>query len=263
MAEFSSYPHGSPSWIDLGTSDVAAAKAFYSSVFGWKADDQPSPQGPPYTMFTKNGKNVAGAMALTPQETGMGVPPHWNTYIAVDDVEDTVARVAGAGGTVIVGAMDIPDAGRMAWIADSTGAMLGLWQANQHIGAELANEDGTFGWSELVTDDPAAAQKFYADVLGWTFQTMATPNGDYHVAQSGDRAFAGIMEKPPTMAGMPNVWGVYIYVDDAGSTIDAIKANGGTVIMEPWYAEGVGDIAVVADPQGAVFTIMRPDAVPD
>lgn len=263
MAEFTSYSHGMPSWIDLGTSDVEGARAFYTAVFGWESHEGETPDGPPYTMFTKNGKNVAGAMALMPNEVDMGVPPHWNSYVAVDELDETAARVAGAGGTVIVPPMDVNEDGRMAFIADPTGGMLGLWQAKNHIGAELANEHGTFGWSELITSDPAAAQKFYADVLGWSFQTMPTPVGDYHVAQAGERVVGGIMEKPAEMGAMPNVWGIYIYVDDASAAIADIKANGGSVLREPWYVENVGDIAVVADPQGAVFTIMRPDAVSD
>ncbi|MDX1450515.1 MAG: VOC family protein, partial [Acidimicrobiia bacterium] len=102
MPEFTSYPHGSPSWVDLSTTDTVAATTFYSALFGWTATEEPSDQGPPYTMFHKNGKVVAGASPISEDEQQMGMPPHWNTWVNVDDLNEVAARVPAAGGTVVV-----------------------------------------------------------------------------------------------------------------------------------------------------------------
>ena len=69
-------------------------------------------------------------------------------------------------------AFDIGDAGRMAFVADPTGAIVGLWQADQHIGATLVNETGTVIWNELITDKPESVLAFYETVLGMTHSTM-------------------------------------------------------------------------------------------
>src|SRR5208282_6903023 len=83
-----------------------------------------------------------------------GAPPMWNTYLAVDSVDDAVARVEAAGGKVAMAPFDVMDAGRMAFVLDPAGAAVALWQANHHIGATLVNEPGTVTWNELITDDP-------------------------------------------------------------------------------------------------------------
>ena len=144
MPERTKYAPGTPSWVDIQTSDPTGAKAFYSALFGWEYDDQPvghDAEGNDafYSMATKNGKHVA-AIAPLPMP---GVPPHWNTYVTVADVDATAAQVPGAGGSVMMPPFDVMDAGRMAVIADPTGALICLWQATNHIGASLVNEHGT------------------------------------------------------------------------------------------------------------------------
>ena len=151
---------GTPSWVDLQTSDTAAAKSFYSALYGWEFEDLPvgnDADGNPafYSMARKNGKDVA-AVAGLPMP---GIPPHWNTYVTVSDVDATAAQVAGAGGTVIMDAFDVMDAGRMAVVADPTGAMINLWTPKNSIGAQLVNEHGTLSWNELMSPDVAAARE--------------------------------------------------------------------------------------------------------
>jgi predicted enzyme related to lactoylglutathione lyase len=179
MPEGTGYAHGVPSWVDLGTTDVEDAKRFCGAVFGWEAEDMPTDQGMPYTMFSKNGKVVAGMGSISPEQAAAGVPPVWSTYLNVDNVDEAIAKVTEAGGTVVMSAMDVMGSGRMAFVADPTGAAFGLWEAGTHTGAQLVNEHGSFGWNELLTDDTEAAAEFYADAFGYRAEVSETPNGPY------------------------------------------------------------------------------------
>ena len=169
MPERTEYVPGTPNWVDLQTTDQAAAKSFYASLFGWTYEDMPMDEegGSVYTMARLKGRDV-GAIAPLGDMAAAGVPPHWNTYVSVSDVDATTALVAPAGGTVMMPPFDVLDAGRMAVIADPTGAVLNLWQAKNHVGAAIVNEANSWSWNELLTPDLSKATAFYNKVLGWT-----------------------------------------------------------------------------------------------
>ncbi|KZS70362.1 hypothetical protein A4G29_17115 [Mycobacterium kansasii] len=257
MPNRTEYTQGTPNWVDLQTTDQPAAKQFYSSLFGWSYDDNPMPGGAGvYSMATLNGETVA-AIAPMPPGAPEGRPPMWNTYIAADDVDAAVGKVASAGGQVLMPAFDVGDAGRMAFVADPTGAVVGLWQANRHIGATLVNEPGAVMWNELITDKPDSALAFYQAVLGLTHTTMEmAPGQHYRVLKAGGADVGGCMEPP--MPGIPNHWLVYFLVDDADATAAKASAEGGQVIAEPFDIPSVGRSAVLSDPQGAVFSVLKP-----
>ena len=257
MPKKTEYAQGTPSWVDLQTTDQPAAKQFYSSLFGWSYDDQAAPgDGGVYSMATLNGETVA-AVAPMPPGAPEGIPTHWNTYIAVDDVDATLQKVGAAGGQVLMPAFDIGDAGRMAFVADPTGAAVGLWQANQHIGATLVNETGAIIWNELITDKPESALAFYETVLGMTHSTMEmAPGQNYRILKASGSDVGGCMEPP--MPGVPNNWAVYFAVDDADATAAKAAAEGGQVVAEPFDIPSVGRSAVLSDPQGGVFCVLKP-----
>lgn len=255
MPARTSHAPGTPSWVDVQTSDPAGAKSFYSALFGWEYDDMPvghDEAGNPavYSLAKKNGKDVA-AIAPLPMP---GVPPHWNTYVTVADVDASAAKVAGAGGTVVMDAFDVMDAGRMAVIADPTGAMFNLWTAKESIGAEIVNEHGALCWTELLSPDVAAAAKFYNAIFGWDANAMEMPGMSYTEFKLGDRGIAGGM-KPP-MDGMPAVWGIYFAVDDADKAAEIAASSGGTV-MQPPMDIPPGRMALIADPAGAMFSVLK------
>jgi uncharacterized protein len=259
MPKKSEYTQGTPCWVDLQTTDQSAGKQFYSSLFGWTYDDRQSPgDGGVYSMAMVNGETVA-AIAPMPPGAPAGRPTAWNTYIAVDKVDAAVDNVGPVGGQVLMPAFDIGDAGRMAFVADPTGAIVGLWQANQHIGATLVNESGAVIWNELITDKPDSALAFYEAVLGITHATMEmAPGEQYRILKAGGADVGGCMEPP--MAGVPNHWQVYFAVDDADATASKASAEGGQVIAEPFDIPSVGRSAVLSDPQGGVFSVLRPTA---
>ena len=253
MPIFTSYAQGTPNWVDLQTSDQDAAKAFYTGLFGWTYDDQPTPQGPVYSMAMIGGHPVAAIAPQSPELATAGAPPMWNTYLAVDSADEAAGKVEAAGGKVGMAPFDVVDAGRMAFVLDPSGAAVALWQANQHIGATLVNEPGTVTWNELITTDPSAV-KFYADVLGMTTSTMDMGGGPYTVFEAGGRMVGGTTA--PQMPGVPNHWHVYFEVADADAAAAKAAELGGTVIVPPFDIP-VGRIAVVGDPQGAVFSIIK------
>lgn len=255
MADRSSYTEGTPSWADLMTPDRDASKAFYSGLFGWEYDDQPTDQGPTYTMCNKGGKPVVGMGPLPPDMAAAGVPPMWNSYVTVDNVDATLGKVDGAGGSVMMPAMDVMDAGRMAGIMDPTGAAIMIWQANEHIGAEVRDENGALMWFELTTPDVDAAAAFYNKVFGWSAEAMPMPEMTYTIFSLGEEQVAGAMLPP--MDGIPPNWGIYFSVDDADAVAAAAKAGGATVLAGPMDSPP-GKLATFADPVGAMFSILQP-----
>ena len=259
MGERTGYADGTPSWVDLASPDTPASKAFYAALFGWDAMDVPTgDEAGTYTMFMKNGKVVAGMGELRQDS---GTPPVWSSYVAVDDIDATLDKVVASGGSVMVPAMDVMDTGRMAFIADPTGAAIGLWQAGTHNGAQLVNEHGTLTWNELLTEDTKAAEAFYVGVFGYRAESTEMPNGLYTTFWADGNveghAAAGMMVKAHDMGDFPNYWGVYFAVDDADACVATAAEHGATIPVPPFDVPGVGRIAVVTDPHGASFSVMK------
>ena len=258
MPEFTSHSHGTPSWVDLMSPDVDASKAFYSSVFGWDAEDQFDDDGNRvYVMFSLGGKSVAG---LGGQGPGMeGMPGMWNTYVATADIAATTDAVAAAGGTVVMPPMQVFDAGQMAVFTDPTGATFSAWQAGEHIGVEIGNEPNTYSWNELMTRDVDTALSFYTAVFGWTYDDQDMGTMIYHVIAGGESGLGGIMAVPPEMPEeVPNHWAVYFTVTDLDASIAAVTGAGGQVVAGPMDIPGVGRMATVHDTTNGSFALMQP-----
>jgi predicted enzyme related to lactoylglutathione lyase len=253
MTVRTSYRQGTPSWVDLQTTDQAAAKAFYAGLFGWTYDDQPMPDGPVYSMAKLGGHDVAAIAAQSPELAAAGAPPMWNTYIAVDSVDDTVAGVEAAGGQVAMAPFDVMDAGRMAFVLDPGGAAVAFWQAGRHIGATLVNEPGAITWNELITADPSALA-FYEQVLGVTTEKTDMGSGEYTMFLAGGEQVGGSIA--PQMPGVPNHWHVYFAVADADAAAAKVSELGGSVLAGP-FDSPVGRMAVLNDAQGAAFSIIK------
>lgn len=255
--EISGIKQGIPSWVELDTTDENAAVAFYSKLFGWTDIPQPIPGDGVYHMATILGAPIAGISLLQPQQREMGVPPHWSVYLAVDSVDATVAKVAAAGGSVVVPPMDVMGIGNMAFIQDPTGGVVGLWQAKIHKGFGRVREPGAVTWCELITDAPAKAATFFEAVFGVPTQSM--PMGDdapYTLFGPQGEEGAGIMQKTAMMGAMPNVWGVYFEVADTDATTAQARGLGATVLAEPTDIMP-GRFAMLQDPQGAIFGIIK------
>ena len=252
MPERTEYAPGVPCWIDIGT-DVEGAKSFYGSLFKWDCQDAgPPEQTGGYGFFTKNGKMIAG---YGPQQNPG--PPFWSTYVWVSDADAASKEAEAAGGTVIMAPMDVMDAGRMAIFQDPQGGIISVWQAGTHKGAQLVNEPGALCWNELHSRDVEGSKAFYQSVFGWVPVTHADGPMPYTEFQLGDQSIAGMMDMPPMIpAEVPTYWLVYFAVDDADATAAKAQKLGGQVLM-PAMDIPVGRFAVLADPQGATFAVIK------
>ena len=252
MPEMSSYSTGQPCWADVTNPEVDAAVAFYSSVLGWEAEKDPRPEAGGYTMFTRDGKYVAAASP--PPQPGM--PSHWTVYLAADDVDAVAGRVREAGGSVMMEPFDVFDAGRMTVAADPAGAVFGIWQAGNHIGAQLRGEPGTLNWAELQTRDKAAAQPFYEQVFGYETETMEMGSGGYLLLKVDGRPVAGLLEIGPDWGDVPSNWSVVFEVEDCDAAVAKVQELGGKTLHGPQDIPNIGRFAVVSDPWGAVFQVI-------
>lgn len=244
------YEDGVPSWVDLGTPDMAGASEFYGGLFGWDVQVGP-PEAGGYALAYLRGRTVAG---LGPQQNPG--PPFWTTYVNVADAEAVAARAQAHRGQVLVAPMDVMEQGRMAVLADPAGAIISVWQAKGHPGAGVVNEPGAYSWSELVTVDTDGAAAFYPAVFGWTVQRHGGGDGAYDEWQVAGRSVAGMMPKPPEMpADIPPHWAVYFAVTDADEAVERVRELGGSVLLEPIDIEP-GRVAAVMDPSGAAFNVM-------
>lgn len=257
MQEVKRYPAGTFSWVDLATTDAAAAKAFYTRLFGWEAHDSPAGPDMVYTMFTLNGKSVAGLYEMGAERRDQGIPPHWLSYVTVDDIEAAAEKVSALGGTVVAPPMDVMESGRMAMIQDPTGAPFALWQAGQHIGAALVNIPGTFSWNELATTDVERAGAFYGGLFGWEVTKDDMPTGPYYTVSNQGRMAGGMLQMTEEWGDTPPNWAVYFSVEDCDATVQRARELGGMNLMEPFEIPNVGRFAVMQDPQGAYFTVIR------
>ena len=252
MPERSGYAPGIPGWVDIGT-DVEPAKAFYGALLGWTTQDA----GPPeetggYGFFLKDGKLVAG---YGPQQAPG--PPFWTTYVIVADADETAKRVEQAGGTVVMAAMDVMTAGRMAVFQDPQGAFISVWQPGEHQGAQLVNEPGALCWNELQTRDVDGSKAFYTAVFDWEAQTHAEGPMPYTEFKVEGTSIAGMMPMPPMIPkDVPPHWLVYFAVDDTDAAVAKAAELGGAVRMPPMDLP-VGRLSVVADPQGATFAVIK------
>lgn len=258
MPEMKEYVQGLFCWLDLGTTDVEAAKKFYTEVFGWTYNDAPMGEGAFYSMALKNGIAAGGIYPMKEEQKKMGIPPHWMSYIAVDKVDDMASRIQELGGTLLAPPFDVFDAGRMLILQDPTGAVVALWEGkNKDNVSYLVYEPGAPGWNELLTTDTDKAAEFYTKLLGLTAEKQTMGDVVYTTFKAGETMAGGMMAITPEMGEMPPHWSVYITVADCDGTVEKAASSGGKVLMPPTDIPDVGRVATLMDPQGAVISLVK------
>jgi predicted enzyme related to lactoylglutathione lyase len=257
MPTIDKHAPGSFSWIELATTDQPAAKAFYSGLFGWQSADFPMGPGQVYTIFKIEGRDAAAGYTIHGPMTEQGVPPHWGLYVATESADASAARVTGAGGKVLAAPFDVFDFGRMAAFQDPTGATFAVWQAGKNSGTGITGVPGTLCWADVSTPDQSAAAAFYAAVFGWEATPGQDTSGYLHI-KNGEAFIGGIPAPHQRNPNVPAHWMAYFQVADCDASVAKGKAMGAAVFMEPFTMEGVGRMAVVADPQGAAFSLFQP-----
>ena len=262
MPKIDKHAPGTFCWFELGTTDQANAKNFYSSVFGWTVADMPMGPNEYYTMFKLSGGDAAAGYTMRAEERAT-VPPHWNLYVAVASADDTARRAAELGGKVIDPPFDVMTFGRMAVIQDPTGAVFMVWQENKHSGARILNEPGALCWTELSTRDTKAAEKFYTQLFGWTAKTSGTGTPmEYTEFSNQGKPGIGMMQMPAQVpAGVPSYWMPYFQVIDCDASTGKATELGGQVTVPPMDIPNTGRFSVISDPQGARLAIFTPARV--
>lgn len=245
-------------WTELMTTDIEAAKAFYTKVVGWSITSFDG-MGAPYSMWTRpDGGSMGGVMALAEEHKSHGIPPHWIMYIGASKLEDAVSRVEALGGKAVTPVIDVPKVGRVRVMNDPQGAMFSLYEAvTPPTELEQDCKPGDVSWMELMTTDSAAALTFYQEQFGWrnTDNMEMGPMGTYRMFGRHLGSMGGIMTKPKEMANVPSNWGLYFLVPDVPAAIGRVTANGGTVLNGPMDVPGGDTIVNCMDPQGAAFSL--------
>ncbi|MEO8259785.1 MAG: VOC family protein [Acidobacteriota bacterium] len=252
MPEYSSHAPGTFCWPELSTTDQPGAVAFYRTLLGWEVTDYPMGPTETYSMFTLRGLEVASAYTMRPEEREHGAPPHWNSYVSTADADESVKRAQALGGTLLVPPFDVMDSGRMATLQDPTGAVMSVWQPKHHIGARILQEAGALGWTELMTNDTAAAETFYTQLFGWTSKISPA----YTEFNVGPVPQAGMMKIDPKWGNVPPHWMPYFQVDDCDVTAANATAAGGRIHVPPTDIPNTGRFAMLGDPQGATFAVI-------
>ncbi len=252
MPQMNGYPDGAPCWADLSTPDLAGAQRFYSGLLGWTYDESDAEMGG-YTTARRDGKTVAG---LAPKIPGMDMPTMWSVYLKTSDADDLGRRIKAGGGKLLMEPMDIPGQGRMLFGFDPTGAAFGAWQPGNHRGAQLFDEPGAMCWNEVNTRDGKQADEFYRDLFG--FQQAQIGDGDsfdYTMWSLDGQPVCGRLQMTEDWWGLPPHWITYFVVEDCDAGAARVSELGGKVMHGPFDSPH-GRIAVVADPYGAVFSII-------
>ncbi|MEV4940397.1 VOC family protein [Streptomyces zaomyceticus] len=253
MTEATRRTPGTPCWVSLMVHGLDAHQEFYNALFGWEFEPGPQHLGP-YVRALLDGREVAGIGQLPPDRH---LPIAWTPYLATDDADETAETIRCCGGTVAVGPLDAGEAGRMAVCSDPVGAVFGIWQAEAHHGTATAGPPGTPVWNELLTYETSSVGKFYRTVFGYEVEPVASADHDYatlHVEGLPVASLHGVGTALPRDRG-PH-WMTYFEVADTDAAARLVQRLGGHVLRPPRDATA-GRLAVVADPEGAVFTLVR------
>jgi len=245
-------------WIDLSTPDPDKAKPFYQKIFGWEYKDDPIPKGGVYTLISVQGKAAGGLYKISPEQEKQNVPPHWLNYVKVENTDQIVSKAKELGAKIVLDPLDVMDAGRMAVIADPTGAHFAVWQSKNQPGVQIWNgAHGSFCWSELMTRDIDAGGSFYSNLLGWSPKVMDMASGPYTMFNLGEKPAAGMFEIKKEMGEIPPHWAVYFAVENYDKAASTIQSEGGKLLMDPIEAPGVGKFVTALDPTGAAFAVIQ------
>jgi predicted enzyme related to lactoylglutathione lyase len=243
-----------PVWVDLAATDAAAEGNYYARLFGWRVEVNPDPQYGGYGIARLDDRDAAGIGPKQQPQT----PSAWSLYIGTEDVDDLAKRVEAAGGKVIAPPFNVGDQGRMAVLQDPSGAFISAWQGTR-MGGFQTDAPNSFAWAELNARGVDRAIPFYTTVFGWTTRTSPMGEGQpgYTEFLLGGESIAGAWEMNPAVPpDVPSYWQVYFAVDDVDEAYRRAIELGGTEMLGPSDFPG-GRFAIVADPEGAAFGLLR------
>jgi predicted enzyme related to lactoylglutathione lyase len=239
-------------WHDLMTKDVSAARRFYGELFGWRFEDT-SRGGRPYVIARAAEVPVGGIVDISAM-TDAGA--QWVSFMAVANVDKSVALVQADGGKVIVQPRDLPLA-RVAVVADPQEAPLGLAQMKGTIPEPAQPTPGHFFWQEYLARDAAHALDFYKRLAGYEPAISDSRLGvEYHTLRKA-RGGAGLFQLPADVTDVQPNWLPYVLVSDPGALAARVAGLGGRVILPVAPERRNSSLAVIADPSGAALALQK------
>lgn len=256
MPAMTTHIPGTFCWPELCSADAAASKKFYGSLFGWESSDMHIPAGD-YTLFKVGSQRVGAMYQMTSDRKFAGALPHWNSYVAVTNAEETVRNTIALGGKVLREPFGA-NANRIANLQDPTGAKFCIWEINQEPQATRLNEVGALCWTELYTRDPIKVAEFYSGLFGWRAEPWkggAMPYTTFNLADE-DRPAGGMLAMPDEMPGSSH-WLPYFQVADADKSAAHTEELGGKICNAPMDIASIGRMAMLSDPQGAAFAVIK------
>jgi len=250
MPNVTSHAPGTFCWIELATDDTGGAKTFYSRLFGWSVNEIPMGEAEVYFIFQKNGADAAAMYRQGKDQEG--ARPNWLSYVCVTDADAVTEKAKALGAGVLSGPFDVGEFGRMTVLMDPQGAAVAIWQPKSNIGVGIRDEAGSLCWNELQAREPEVARTFYSALFGWHMKISP----EYTEISAGDQAIGGILtsQAPPEA---PSHWMPYFAVDDCDASVETAQSLGAAIYVPPMDVPNVGRFAVVADPQGAMFAVIR------
>ena len=253
MPKVTAHQPGAFCWIELMTSSADGARSFYTQLFGWSVNEIPMGELGMYYIFQKDGADTGAMYERTAEMAGM--PPFWMSYVRVDDADAATEKAKSLGATVHNGPFDVGPQGRMTVFGDPQGAAFAIWQPYEHPGIGIRDEAGTLCWNELQARDLDAARKFYPALFPWTVKESPEYT-EWHLA---DGQAIGGMTASQAPAEVPPHWLAYFAVDDCDAAVAKAQSLGGQVFAPAFDVPSVGRMAVLADPQGAAFAVIKLD----
>ena len=239
-------------WRDLLTKDVAAARKFYGDLFGWQFENTKRGDRP-YVLARSGNMPIAGIVDIN----GMSeAGSQWLSYMAVSDVDKSVALVQAERGKVLIEPRDLPLA-RVAVITDPQGAPLGLAKLRRGMPDPTQFSQNEFFWQEYLARDGEQALAFYKRLAGYESMLQESRLGvDYHVLRT-TRGRAGLFQLPPKSVEVQPNWLPYLLVNDPAAIAGRVAALGGTVVLPAAPERRNGSLVVISDPSGAVLALQK------
>jgi predicted enzyme related to lactoylglutathione lyase len=247
-------------WVDLLTPDVVRAEAFYGKLFGWTFQKIGNGEGA-YTLAFLGDEPMAGIVRLA-AKPGERKQARWIGFMSVSDVSQAERFVLSQGGKVLVSRRSFPKRGDLAVFADREGAIFGLMSSSTGDVEDFLTETGDWIWAQLLSREGEKAAVFYASIGGNRVLEAPKPDGSkrwFLVSQGYARA--SIIEIPPARTDTRPGWLGYIRVAAVGSTVALAEQLGGKVLVAPRPELFDGKVALLTDPNGAVFGVLQWDAV--
>ncbi len=241
-------------WADLFTIDPAGTKKFYCELFGWTAEEV-SGNGRSYTVFSNNGRAVAGLVPRRPGSTKS--LSRWIGYVAVSDINASLALVGKSGGQVRAPARAFPDRGTQAIIADNEDAPIGLLQSSSGDPVESEPKVGEWNWFEVYARNPKTLAGFYGSVLAYQVTPDdRTERKDDYLLTSGGIARGGVAplpDRPDAKAG----WLGVIRVANIEQTLAKATSLGAEILVSPRPAAYGSRFAIISDPTGGTLGLVE------